>query len=165
MCCVAIFTLGGVVGLSSCGSSAAGGANATQPGASNNAAIERAVTVDFKQFMRAVSTRDVATTCRLSFPRGEQLFTAASLRRIAVSRAHSRWVTACTESRLFVAPKGAKPPGTITISGLVIRGDLATARVTGQIATVQTPGQPEQPTQFVHLGGRWLTTIPIPKPG
>ena len=43
--------------------------------------------------------------------------------------------------------------------------DIATAHVAGSIATVQTPGAPPQPTQFIRLDGRWLTTIPLPPPG
>lgn len=150
--------VGGMVGVSACGSSAL-------EGESPAAKTERGVTKSFATFMRAVRAHDVATSCRLSFPRGEQLLTETSLHRIRdLLSVQRKWIAACIQARFFVAPGRPNSLRSLAIHGLVVHGHLATGHVAGRVATVQTPGKPVQPTQFVRVGEQWLTTIPIPKP-
>jgi hypothetical protein len=144
------------------GLAACGGASSSD---TSSTTTEQAITTSFRHFMHAVYARDLATACRLSFPRGDRLLTAADLHRIAgIPMAQQKWIAACKQSKLFLASTQPHPPGDIAIRDLAIHGDIATAHVTGEIATVQTPGKPTQPTQFIKLHGQWLTTVPVPIP-
>lgn len=155
---VAVLMAGGVVALAACGG--------TTSSSTSSTTTQRAITDSFRHFMNAGYTRDLATACQLSFPRGDGLLSAADLRRITqVPRAQQKWIAACKQAKLLLGPKHSRPASDIAIHGIAVRGDIATARVAGDIATVQTPGHPTQPTQFIKLNGRWLTTVPLPATG